>query len=213
MIHLFHKPACPFCWKVLIALAETGLPFIGEVMDPADPVRLAGLSPQVSTPVLVVDGVGVWESAVIAEYISDLADGALMPDAARAGAAEARARVRLLHTYADRIIGPGLREVIFEKRSKPAAAWDTARIARGTAAWEECLDWLEARIEGPGGMVGNTFSLADCALIPRFGLAARFGVGVDARHPRLAEWFAVQERRDSVTTTAPEVFGWVRPTF
>lgn len=207
-MHLLHKLACPFAWKVLIALQEAGLPHTEEVMDPPDRERLAGLSPQATTPVLVTDGgEGLWDSLAIAEYLADRAGGPLMPQEP-----EARARVRLLHTYSDRLIGPGLREVIFEKRSKPAAAWDRDRIQHGAMAWMECLDWLEQRVEAATGFVGGAFTLADCALVPRFALAERFGVGVAAaRHPRLAAWYAEQARRPSVTTTRPERFGWVNP--
>lgn len=206
-LHLFHKLACPFCWKLLIALHEAGLPFTREIMDPPDRARLAPLSPQGSVPVLVVDGtLGLWESAVAAEYVADRAGGLLMPERP-----EDRARVRLLHGWSDRIVGPGLREVIFEKRATPPHAWDLERIARGTAAWRECLDWLEPQVDGLDGVVGDTFTLADCALVPRFALAEEFGVGVGQSHPRLAAWYAAQRRRPSVTATHPERFGWINP--
>ncbi len=205
--HLLHKVACPFAWKVLIALHEAGLTFSEEVVDDLGPDRLADLSPTGTTPILVRGDLVLWESSVIAEYVNDRADGALMPTDARG-----RARVRQLHVYADRVIGPGLREVIFEKRSGSSDTWDGDRIARGTAAWRRCLDWLEQRVESSLGFVDGRFTLADCALVPRFALADRFGVGVDgADHPRLAAWYAVQLHRQSVAGTRPECYGWKTP--
>lgn len=207
MLHLIHKRACPFAWKVLIALHEAEVPFSQELMDPPDRDRLGRLSPQATTPVLVTDtGEGLWDSMAIVEYVNDLAGGTLMP----AGAA-AKAQARLLHTYSDRLVGPGLREVIFEKRSKPAAAWDMDRIRRGMLAWHACLAWLEPRVEAATGAVDGVFTLADCALVPRFALAERFGAGVGPEHPRLSAWYAVQAARLSVIATRPERFGWTNP--
>lgn len=205
-MHLVHKPDCPFCWKVRIVLHESGLPFTAEVMVPPDKDRLADLSPQATVPVLIDDGVALWDSAAAAEYVNERAGGFLMP--AEAGP---RARVRLLHTYADRIAGLGLREVIFEKRGAPPAQWDRERIAKGAAGWRRTLDWLEARIDGPGGFVANRLSLADCALLPRFLLAERYEVGVGRDHPRLHAWYARQRRRPAVEAGSPERFGWVSP--
>ena len=203
-MRLFHKNECPFCWKVRIALAELDWPYDLITLGPDDDrTELRQFTPQDSTPVLVANGHGIWESSVILEFIHDCDGGeALLPTEP-----SARAQARLLHAYSDGKIGPALREVVFEKRAKPEAEWDLDRIAKGDAAWRERLDWLEKEI-GDGPFFVERFSFAECALIPRFGLAERYGVGVDDRHPKLAAWWAEMRERPSALKTRPE--GWDR---
>lgn len=201
MLRLFNKDDCPFCWKVRIALAETKTDYELITLGPDDDRSvLERLSPSATTPVLVNGDGAIWESAVIVEYINERAANALL----RGSRAE-RARARLLHSYADSHIGPHLREVVFEKRSKPKADWDLERIAKGEAGWRSCLDWLETVLRGRDFFVGQ-FSLAECALYPRFALAERFGVGVDGRHPGLLAWYVGLHARTSCCDSQP--IGW-----
>ena len=198
---LYDKDDCPFCWKVRIALQEMKMPCEIATLGPDDDrSALDQFSPQGTTPLLVYNDMGIWESAVIIEYLVDLSGGALMPSDA-----QGHARARLLHVFSDKLVGEGLREVVFEKRSKAEAEWDKERIAKGEAAWRERLDWLEAEIGGREFFLGQ-FSVAECALYPRFALAQRFGVGVDDRHPNLKRWYLALGSRPSIAASAPK--GW-----
>lgn len=198
---LFHKEECPFCWKARIALAEAGIDYDLTVLGPDDDRgTLNRHSPSGSTPFLLDGDLAIWESAVIVEYAADRAPTALLP--ADAGA---RARARLLHSYSDTQVGRSLREVVFEKRSKPEKAWDRERIAAGEDGWRACLDWLDNELNGRRFFAG-VFSVAECALFPRFALADHYGVGVDNRHPALKIWFDALCQRPSCAATLPS--GW-----
>jgi glutathione S-transferase len=170
----------------------------------------AQYSPQASVPVLLDGELAIWDSSVIAEYIADLS-----PQAKLMGEEPvARARIRLMHTYSDRIAGLGLRDVIFERRSKSLAEQDQQRIEQGSQQWGKTLDWLEASY-GQGTyigqdtyMAGDAFSVADCALIPRLSLAKAYGLPLDStRHPKLADWLERMRKRTSYSATKPSIAG------
>ena len=137
-------------------------------------------SPQATVPVLLDGEFAIWDSSVIAEYIADLS-----PQAKLMGEEPvARARIRMMHTYSDRIAGLGLRDVIFERRSKSLAEQDQQRIEQGSQQWGKTLDWLEATYGQGSHMADDAFSVADCALIPRLSLAKAYGLPLDGtRHP------------------------------
>jgi glutathione S-transferase len=195
---LFHRHDCPFCWKIRLVLAEAKMECSLESQEGA-----ALYSPQATVPVLLDGEFAIWDSSVIAEYIADLS-----PQANLMGEGPvARARIRLMHTYSDRIAGLGLRDVIFERRSKSVAEQDLQRIEQGSKHWEKTLDWLEAKYGG-AYMAGDTFSIADCALIPRLSLAKAYGLPLDdTRHPKLADWLDRVSKRPSYYATKPSITG------
>jgi len=204
MIKLYARADCPFCWKVKIALAELALPFdlVATRLGEKHP-EVVALSPRQSVPVLVDDALVIWESAVILEYLHDAYGdqrASLLPQAPAA-----RARARLIHSYSDQVIGPALRDTVFEKRTKPPEDWDQELLAQSAARWRACLVQLETWLDGGDAFAGD-FSLAECALAPRFGLAQAYGVGVDDDFPGLARWFATIQARPSYQATLPRSF-------
>ena len=90
---LYDAPACPFCARVRIALAEKGLGFDRVEIDLRNrPAWLRDLNPAGKVPVLD-DGFVLPESAVIMEYLEDrYMEPALLP-ADPAVRAEARLAV------------------------------------------------------------------------------------------------------------------------
>jgi glutathione S-transferase len=196
---LLHRHDCPFCWKIRLVLAEAKMECSLESQE-----DVALYSPQASVPVLLDGELAIWDSSVIAEYIADLSPQAkLMGDEP-----VARARIRLMHTYSDRIAGLGLRDVIFERRSKSLAEQDQQRIKQGSQQWEKTLDWLEANYGLGAYMAGDAFSVADCALIPRLSLAKAYGLPLDGtRHPKLADWLERVRIRPSYGATKPSITG------
>ena len=161
-------------------------------------------SPQATVPVLLDGELAIWDSSVIVEYIADLS-----PQARLMGEEPvARARIRLMHTYSDRIAGLGLRDAIFERRSKSLAEQDQQRIEQGSQQWGKTLDWLEATCGEDSYMAGDAFSVADCALIPRLSLAKAYGLPLDStRHPKLADWLLRVSKRPSYSATKPSIAG------
>ena len=127
----------------------------------------------------------------IIHYLEDLSgsNNTLFP-----GDLSERNKARSLQIYSNSLIGKELREVIFEKRNKPEQEWDIERINEGELGWRRCLDWLEQQLESTDHFLASGFSVADAALLPRFALAEKYGVGVDQRHPRLHDWYKHQQQ-------------------
>jgi len=198
-MHLYDKPECPFCWKVKLALVEMGIDWEETVfLTPERPEDFLALNPAGTVPVLSDGETVVTDSSVILEYLEDKAGKPtlLPPDPA------SRANARALNLYAAAAIGPVLREVVFEKRDKPEAEWDWARIEAGAIGWIECLQRLEQWL-GDNEFFAERFSFAECALIPRFGLAELYGVGVSKALPNLFAWFERMKARPSYARTMP----------
>ena len=196
---LFQRTDCPFCWKIRLILSESKM---NCELEPQE--RAAFYSPQSSVPVMLDGEFAIWDSSVIAEYIAELS-----PETKLMGQHPIeRARIRLMHTYSDRLAGLGLRDVIFERRSKPFAEQDMQRIEQSSQQWVKTKDWLEAACGQGPYMAGEAFSIADCALIPRFSLAETYGLPLDgARYPGLADWFERMRKRPSFDATKPSIAG------
>ena len=197
-LRLYDKPECPFCWKIRLALFELGLDV--ERIDSADPVTRAqwqALTPRKTVPVLVRDDLVIYESNVILDYLQDLT-GQLLPKKP-----DARVQARLINAYSDGVIGAGLREVIFEKRGNPEAQWDMERIERGTVQFEAALGYLSDQL-GDKTFFADSYSLPECALTARFGLAEAYGVEIPECFENLQAWFARMKERQSYLATAPK---------
>ena len=198
MYRLYNKQECPFCWPVRIALAEAKLPFQQITLaDDDDRAPLRQLSPIATMPILMVNDDPIWESEVILEYLHDVTGDLLLPDEPKD-----RASARLLASY-HKVLGKSLREIVFEKRAKPQADWDWQRLNEAEQGWRKSLSWLEVR-QGDAEFFMTKFSIAECALFPRFALAEHYGVGVDERHPGLLAWYQNLKQRSSCLSSRPE---------
>ena len=202
MITLYQRTDCPFCWKVRLALAELGLGYnsVETRLGEKHP-DVQRLSPTGTVPVLVDGDVVVWESGVVLDYLdARYGAGSLLPtDPAQ------QAWVRSLHAYADKRIGPALRDLVFEKRSKLREEWDQSVIDSSETAWKECQAWLEANIQ-PQWMSGCLLSAGECALAARCGVAEAYGAAVTPEFPALYEWFREVKWRPAWDAAYPESF-------
>jgi len=102
---LYHRPDCPFCWKVRLFLQETGIEVqeFSVTLGKKHPDVVA-LNPNGTVPVLIDDDLVLWESAVIIEYLADgFSEISLM-----AGSPGIRAFIRQIHSYSDNRIGKAL---------------------------------------------------------------------------------------------------------
>jgi glutathione S-transferase len=69
---LASHPLCPYVQRAAIVLAEKGAPFTRRMVDlAAKPAWFTAVSPLGKTPVLLVDGTPIFESAVICEYLDE----------------------------------------------------------------------------------------------------------------------------------------------
>jgi glutathione S-transferase len=202
MITLYERSDCPFCWKVRIALAELGLEYRIEATRLGEKYpEVSRLSPTGTVPVLVDGDTAIWESGVILEYLdSRYAPGRLFP-----GDPAEQARLRLLHAYSDKVVGGCLRDLVFEKRSKPEREWDWEIIQASEKKWQACQAYMEGEL-GNKTFFGEGFSAADCALGARFGVAEAYGSNVSAEFPELQRWFGALVGRPAWKQAYPTSF-------
>ena len=202
MIILYQRTDCPFCWKVRLALAELGIEYesVDLQLGEKHPDLLAH-SPTGTVPMLFDNGTIIWESAVILDYLDKrYGSGRLIP-----GEPAEEARIRLLHSYSDKIVGGCIRDLVFEKRSKPESQWDAELIQTAAGKWRGCMDYLDDQLGGRE-YFGGTFSVADCALAARFGVAEAYGEAVTPEFPALHRWYERVTARDSWSVAFPTSF-------
>ncbi len=202
MITLYHRSDCPFCWKVRIALCELGIDFQERATVAGEShSAVAHLSPTGTVPVLLDGDLVLWDSAVIIEYL----DSRYGHNRLYTTDPVTQAGIRQLHVYSDKLVGASLRDLVFEKRSKPASQWDRDIIERSEKAWRDCMVWLEAQ-RTDGTWSGSELSAADCALAARFGVAEAYGAAVTDEFPALFTWYEAVKARSAWTLAYPASF-------
>ncbi|NCF21034.1 MAG: glutathione S-transferase family protein [Haliea sp.] len=202
MLTLYQRTDCPFCWKVRIALAELDIEYqsVDTVLGEKHP-EVQRLSPTGTVPVLVDGDVVIWESAVIFDYL----DSRYAPEKLISRDPAQQARERLLHVYSDKIVGGCLKEIVFEKRSKPESEWDADRIREGENHWHTCQTWLQQKL-GTDPFFGARYCATDCALAARFGVAEAYGAAVNMEFPSLLQWYKAVTERPSWKKAYPTSF-------
>jgi glutathione S-transferase len=200
MLTLYDKSECPFCWKVRLAMHHLGIAFEEVTIDTDNkPAAFLAISPSGKVPLLDDNGLHISESTLIALYLDDLEPNASL----FAGNAVNRHKSRSLNHYADTQIGPAIRDAIFEQRNKTENEWDQAVIAQCRDNWLECQAYLDQQLANESAFCGE-FGLADCALLPRFALAAAYGMPIGNDYPRLKKWYAVHSSSEYFKQSAPE---------
>ncbi|HEY5071237.1 MAG TPA: glutathione S-transferase family protein [Caulobacteraceae bacterium] len=199
---LYYHPLSSYCWKVLIALYDAGVPFEPKVVDLGDPGERAAFQavwPLAKFPVLRDEARGrtVPESTIIIDYLARYypAAAALVPadrDLAR--------QVRLLDRLIDNYIHLPLQQIVGE-RLRPEGRRDPfgADLTRG--ALRQGYDLVAPMIAGPWA-TGETFTLADCAALPALHYAD-YAVSL-APWPELAAWLERLKARPSVARVLAE---------
>ncbi len=154
MLELYMHPLASYCWKVLLALYETDIPFTARTIDLADPAQRAELAarwPFAKFPVLRDHerGATVPESSIIIEYLARHYPAAahLVPDDL-----DVRSRDRFFDQY---VMEPMARSVFDMLRPGDPAAVAAAKQTLSTAY--ALVDAMPER---------SDFTLADCAAAP-----------------------------------------------
>lgn len=180
---------CPYVQRAVIALEEKGVPYERVDIDLANkPQWFLDLSPLGKTPVLLVDGTPVFESAVICDYLDETVAPRLHP-----ADPLARAQHRGWIEFASATLN-----AIGSLYSAP----DEPAYARAVAVLRARFETLEQHLSTGPYFAGEGFSLADAAFAPAFRYIEVFGaaVGVDLFDglPRVAAWRAALAQRESV---------------
>lgn len=198
-----HK-LCPYVQRAAITLAEKGLEFERVDIDLANkPDWFLQVSPLGKTPVLLVDGQAIFESAVICEYLDETTPHRLHPEAALERA-QHRAWIEFASATLNSIGG-----------------FYNAADAQILNAKAEELKTKFAQLEKQLGdgpyFSGENFSLVDAALAPVFRYFDVFeqiaDFGFFTGLPKLKAWRQTLQARASVRTAVSEDYPALLGTF
>jgi glutathione S-transferase len=198
---LHQHPFAIYCWKPLIALYERELPFRAELVE-ADRSALAAQWPPASIPILLDDGVVVPESSIIVEHLDRHGDAPPLIPTDRDVALTARLWDRVVDghvaTPVQRIVGDALR---------PPDAEDPHGVSQAHAALDLGYATLQRQLDArdhDGWLVGENFTLADCAAAPALHYADVVHPLDRDAHPALAAYFGRVMTRASVARVVEE---------
>jgi glutathione S-transferase len=180
---------CPYVQRAAIVLAEKGVPFERHDVDlAAKPAWFLAVSPLGKTPVLLVDGAPVFESAVICDYLDEVHPPRLHP----ADALE-RARHRGWIEVASQALN-GI-AAVYNAPTDDALAARLGELAARFARLEATLG------DGPF-FAGARFSIVDAAWAPVFRYFDVIDRVIDPslfEHlPKLGRWRGALAARPSV---------------
>jgi len=191
---------CPYVQRAAIVLAHKGIAFERRDVDLANkPEWFRAVSPLGKTPVLLVDGTPLFESAVICEYLDETVGARMLPEAPLA-----RAKERAWIAF-----GSALLDTIGAFYSAPDEATLLRKrddIAARMATLEQVLDARGPWFAGPRfGMVDAVFG----PVFRYFDAFERIGDFAFFAHlPRVQAWReALREHtdvRDAVDAGYPE---------
>ena len=211
MITLYSGPLSLFSRKVEIALREKNLAFERIMVpfnqttgyDPKHP-EVVAINPKQQVPVLNDDGIVLYDSTVILEYLEDAyPEPPLLPLCPGA-----RARCRLDELYADEIMLQALRPLMH--RTTPPSTDQTRRLAQEADALiaehtlEKHYAVLEDRLAGRE-FFGDAVSVADIALFMSVLFSLRLGGPSLAPFDGLSRWFERLKLRPAFTQAAVEI--------
>ncbi len=194
---LFHSPASPFARKVLACATTRGIAGqmeLVEVNAQASPAALLAANPLSKIPALVTDdGVSLFDSPVICEYLDTLGDApALFPPSGRV-----RWRALKFQAMAD-----GLMDATVLRRGESLRPQEPARdagMARQQAAIVRTLRELDADLPHQTADIGSL--AVACALGY---LDFRFAHEPwRAANPALAAWAAAMAEQPGLSATMP----------
>lgn len=193
--------ASPFARKVRVVAREAGVAArieeIETMVSPVDPNRdLARENPLVKIPSLVTDdGLVLYDSRVICEYLDALGGGRLFP-----ATGNARWNTLRLHALCDGILDAGV-STRYETFVRPEAIRWPDWVAGQRVKIDQGLDALEAEAPtwGQDFLIGHVA----CACVLGY-LDFRYGDRPwRPTRPRLAAWYETALARPSIALTQP----------
>lgn len=166
-LELFYHPLSSFCHKVLIALYENVTPFTGRLLSQQDPStweEFAALWPTTKMPLLrdlALDRI-VPETSIIVEYLQSFYPGpvSLIP-----GNPMLACQVRLWDRMFDLYLHLPMQKIVGDT-FRAAGTSDDAGVAEARAQLRRFYDIVQSALEQREWIVGDSFSMADCAAAP-----------------------------------------------
>ena len=166
-LQFHYHPLSSYCWKVLIALYETGAPFEPRIIDFGDEASRTAffkLWPIGKMPVLRDDArdATVAETSIIIEYLSRHHPGSTRrlpadPDLAL--------RARFLDRFFDLYVMEPMIKIVTDKL-RPEDGHDKFGVDHARSRLPVAYAYLEQQLPAAGWAVGEDLTLADCAAAP-----------------------------------------------
>lgn len=196
-MRLYMIEGCPFAHRASIALREKNKEFEPVFFQGGRrPPELESMGPHAKSPTLVDAGTGVWDSAIVLEYLEDkLPVPALLPDTA-AGRAEVRMRIARINAS----LGP-LHGALVGEALKPADKQDGAKLEAAKRNFIGALPAWDDQLAQRQYLVGERLTLADLTLYTLFpSLESLVSLAIPEAHRHLRAWF---ERLAARPSTPP----------
>ena len=180
-LKLYMHPLSSYCHKALIALYEKEIPFEAVLLDQSTMADLRKLWPIGKFPVLRDEDrdQAIPESTIIIEYLELHYPGKLRlmpvdPDRARV--------VRLQDRFFDLYLHAPMQKWPAD-RLRPSDQRDPYGVEEARRNYRVALDLLETKMSGKTWVMGEEFSMADCAAAPALYYGDRFYGPFRDSHP------------------------------
>lgn len=191
---LYYFPRSTYCQKVLLAFYEKQVAFTPVVLYPGnadDRAQLAKLTPLGKLPVLVLDdGWKIPESSIIVEYLDAHHGGPRLIPEDRDLARQTRFHDRIADLY----ITDSFRTIVHDS--------DADRVTKARERLDAMFAGIDQHLAKRTWVMGDTFTLADCSLIPA--LAAYRNVHSFDRFAHLSAYLSRALERPSVVRVRRE---------
>jgi len=199
----FH-PLSSFCHKVLIALYENGTPFTPKLVnlqDEGERTAFRKLWPIGKFPVLqdTAHNRVVPESSIIVEYLDQHYPGKTRFIPADADAAR---QMRLRDRYLDLHIHMQMQKIVGD-RLRPADKKDPYGVEDARERMARALAALDKQLPGKTWIMGEDFTMADCAAAPAL-FYADWVMPLAPAYPNLAAYLGRLKERPSYARTLKE---------
>jgi glutathione S-transferase len=169
---LYYHPRSSYSQKALLAFFEKGVAFTPSLINLADAqgrAQLAKLTPIGKVPVLVLDnGWKIPESSIIIEYLDAHEGGPRLIPEDRDQARQTRFYDRISDLY----VNEPMSKLAFDGM-KPADQRDPQGCAAAHARLDAMFAGLDEHLAKRTWLMGDAFTMADCALVPSLGYCRR----------------------------------------
>lgn len=166
-LKLYYHPLASFCQKALIAFYENGIPFDPVIVDLSDETSSAAFRavwPMAKMPVLRDDARDrtVAESTIVIEYLDAYYPGTTRflpadPDDAW--------QTRMWDRLYDHYLQEPMQKIVTD-RLRPAGTNDTHGVKQAREQLRAAYEVIEQEMDAKTWMMGDAFTLADCAAAP-----------------------------------------------
>ena len=194
---LYYHPLSSFCMKVLIALYENDTPFrphMVDLMDKAQHAAFVKIWPIGKFPVLRDQARNrtIPETSVIIAHLDRHFPGPapLIPHDA-----DTASQMHVYDRVFDNYVNLNLQRVVFG-RLRPEGHRDPYGVEEARTHLRVALDTIERDVTGKTWIMGDDFTMADCAAAPALFYADKI-IPLNPDHPQLAGYLERLKRRPS----------------